>query len=49
MVKLYVRNMLAGVGRWQLTCAEVSVATSAIASEAEVDYQMDAAAHAERP
>jgi hypothetical protein len=47
MVKLYVRNMLAGVGRWQLTCAEV--ATSAVASEAEVDYQMDAAAHAERP
>jgi hypothetical protein len=27
---------------WQLTCAEV-------ASEAEVDYHMDAAAHAERP
>jgi hypothetical protein len=42
MVKLYVRNMLAGVARWQLTCAEV-------ASEAEVDYQMGAAAHAERP
>jgi hypothetical protein len=43
MVKCYVRNVLAGVTRWQLTCAEV------VASEAEVDYHMDAAAHAEQP
>jgi hypothetical protein len=35
MRKLYVRKMLAGTARWQLTCAEVW-------SEAEVDYQMDA-------
>jgi hypothetical protein len=50
-VKMYARNMLAGLARWQyeklLTCAEDN-RQRCVRAWAEVQYKMDAAAHDER-